>query len=48
VNVVDVNVATSKTFEEQVFKGRKLSKTNSVVDWEKKEQLKNSMVKIIQ
>jgi hypothetical protein len=49
VNVVDVNVATrSKTTKEQMFKDRKPRKAKSVVDWEKEEWLKKSMVEIIQ
>jgi len=49
VNVVDVNVATRrKAIKEEVFKDRKQRKANSVVDWEKEEQLKKSMVEIIQ
>jgi phosphopantothenate synthetase len=49
VKVVDVSVTTrSNVIEEQVFKDKKLRKTKSVVDWEKEEQLKKSMVEIIQ
>ncbi len=49
VNVMDVNVTTrSKVIEEHVFKDRKPRKAMSVVDWEKKEQLKKSMLKTIQ
>jgi hypothetical protein len=49
VNVVDVNVTTrSKVTKKQVFKDREPRKTNSVVNWEKEEQLKMSMVKTIQ
>jgi phosphopantothenate synthetase len=49
VKVVDVSVTTrSKVIEEQVFMDKKLRKTKSVVDWEKEEQLKKSMVEIIQ
>ncbi len=49
VNVVDVNVATrNKTTKEQVFKDRKPRKAKSVVDWEREEWLKKSMVEIIQ
>ncbi len=49
VNVVDVNVTTrSKVTKEQVFKDREPRKANSVVKWEKKEQLKKLMVEIIQ
>jgi len=41
VNVVDVNVTTrNKVNEEHVFKDRELRKTNSVVNWDKEEQLK--------
>jgi hypothetical protein len=41
VNVVDVNVITrGKVTKEQMFKDRKPRKTKSVVDWDKKEQLK--------
>ncbi len=47
--MVDVNVTTrSKIIEEQVFKDREPRKAKSVVDWEKKEQLKWPMVEIIQ
>jgi hypothetical protein len=49
VNVVDVNVATrNKAIKEQVFKDRKPRKAKSLVDWEKEEWLKKSMVEIIQ
>ncbi len=49
VNVVDVNVTTrSKVIEEQVFKDKKLIKAKNVVDWDKEEQLKQSMVETIQ
>ncbi len=49
VNLMDVNVITkSKAIEEHVFKNRKQRKVNSVVDWEKEEWLKKSMVEIIQ
>jgi hypothetical protein len=49
VNVVDVNVTTrSKVTEEYVFKDREPRKAKSVVDWEKEEWLKKSMVEIIQ
>ncbi len=49
VNVVDVNVTTrSKITEEQEFKGRKPRKAKNVVDQEKEEQLKQSMVGTIQ
>jgi len=46
---MDVNVATkSKATKEQVFKDRKQRKAKSVVDWEKEDWLKKSMVGIIQ
>ncbi len=49
VNVVDVNVTTrSNVIEEQVFKDKEPRKGRSVIDWEKEEQLKKSMVEIIQ
>ncbi len=49
VNVVVVNFTTrSKVTKEQVFKDRELRKAKSVVDWKKEEQLKKSMVEIIQ
>ncbi len=49
VNVVDVNVTTrNKANEKHVFKDRKLRKANSVVNWDKKEWLKKSMVETIQ
>ncbi len=49
VNVVDVNVTTrSKAIEDHVFKDRKPRKAKSVVDWEKEERLKKSMVETIQ
>jgi len=49
VNVVDVNVTTrSKVIEKNVLKDRELKKTKSVVDWEKEEWLKKSMVGTIQ
>jgi hypothetical protein len=49
VNVVDVNVTTrNKANEKHVFKDRKLRKANSVVNWDKKERLKKSMVETIQ
>ncbi len=47
VNVVDVNVTTSKKIKKQVLKDRKPRKVTSVVDWEKEEWLKKSMVEII-
>jgi hypothetical protein len=49
VNVVDVNVTTkSKATKEEVFKDRDLKKAKNVTNWEKEEQLKKSMVEIIQ
>jgi hypothetical protein len=36
------------TTEEQVFKDREPRKVKNVADWEKKEQLKKSMVERIQ
>jgi hypothetical protein len=49
VNVVDVNVTTrNKVIEEHVFKEREPRKANSVVDWEKEERLKQSMVETTQ
>ncbi len=49
MNVVDVNVTVrSKVPKEHVFKDRKLRKAKSVVDWEKEEWLKKSMVGTIQ
>ncbi len=49
VNVVDVIVTTrSKVTKEQVFKHREPKKAKSVVDQEKEERLKQSMVEIIQ
>jgi hypothetical protein len=49
VNVVDVNVTTRiKATKEQVFKDRELRKAKSVVEWEKEEWLKQSMVETIQ
>jgi hypothetical protein len=48
VNVVDVNVrARSKAIDKHVFKDKELKKAKSV-DYEKEEQLKKSMVEIIQ
>jgi hypothetical protein len=44
---MDVNVTTSKAIEEHVFKDRKPRKAKSVVDWEKKKQLKKSMLETI-
>jgi hypothetical protein len=49
VNVVDVNVTTRiKVTKEHVFKDREPRKAKSVVNWEKEERLKKSMVEIIQ
>jgi inorganic pyrophosphatase len=48
VNVVDVNVMTSKAIEEQVFKDREPRKAMSVVDWENEEWFKKLMVETIQ
>ncbi len=49
MNVVDVNVTTrSKVTEEQVFKDREPRKAKNVVDQEKEEWLKQSMVETIQ
>ncbi len=49
MNVVDVNVTTrNKIIEKQVFKDKEQKKTKSVIDWEKEEQLKKSMVEKIQ
>jgi len=49
VNVVDVNVTTrSKVSKGQMFKDRKPRKAKSVVDLEKEEHLKKSMVETIQ
>jgi hypothetical protein len=46
---MDVNVTTrSKVVEEHVFKDKEPRKAKSVVDWEKEERLKQSMVKTIQ
>jgi succinyl-CoA synthetase beta subunit len=48
VNVVDVNVTTrSKAIEKHVFKDRKPRKAKNVIDWEKKEWLKKSMLEAI-
>jgi hypothetical protein len=48
-NVVDVNVTIrSKVTEEHVSKDKEPRKTKSVVDWEKEERLKESMVDTIQ
>jgi hypothetical protein len=45
VNVVDVNVTIrSKVIEKQVFKDRQPREAKNVVDWEKEERLKQSMV----
>ncbi len=49
VNVVDVNVTTrSKVTEEHAFKDREQRKAKSVVDREKEERLKKSMMETIQ
>ncbi len=49
VNVVDVNVDTrSIIIKDQVFQKRKPQKRKSIVDWEKEENLKKTMVDIIQ
>jgi hypothetical protein len=49
VNVVDVNLTTrNKATEEQMFKNIEPRKIKNVVEWEKKEQLKKSMMEIIQ
>jgi hypothetical protein len=49
VNVVIVNVTTrSKVTKEHMFKDRDPRKANSVANWEKEKQLKQSMVEIIQ
>ncbi len=49
VNVVDVNVTTkSKATKEHVFKDKEPRKIRSVVDWEKEEWLKRSIVETIQ
>jgi len=48
VNVVDVNVTTrNKAIEKHVFKDRKPRKAKNVVDWEKKEWLKKSVLETI-
>jgi hypothetical protein len=48
VNVVDVNVIKrGKAIEKYVFKDRELRKAKNVVDWEKEERLKKSMVETI-
>jgi ribosomal protein L24 len=48
VNAVDVNVTTrSKVIEEHVFKDKEPRKANNVVDWEKEEWLKQSMIETI-
>jgi hypothetical protein len=42
---MDVNVTTrNKIIKEQMFKDKEPRKAQSVVDWEKEEQLKKSMV----
>jgi hypothetical protein len=38
----------NKAIKEQMFKNREPRKTKNVVEWEKEEQLKKSMVEIIQ
>jgi hypothetical protein len=49
VNVVDVNVTLrSKVTMKHVFKDREPRKVKSVIDWEKEEWLKKSMVETIQ
>ncbi len=49
MNVVEANVTTiSKAIEKHVFKDRNSKKAKNVVDWEKEEHLKKSMVEIIQ
>jgi len=49
IGTTNVNVVTrSKAIKEQVFKDRKPKKAKSVVNWEKKDRLKKSMVEIIQ
>jgi hypothetical protein len=49
VNVVDVNVTTkSKATKEHVFKDKEPRKIKGVVDWEKEEWLKRSIVEPIQ
>jgi ribosomal protein L24 len=49
VNVVDVNVTTrSKVTKEQMFKDKKPIQAKNVIDWQKEEQLKKSMVETIQ
>jgi hypothetical protein len=49
VNVVDVNVTIrKKTTKKHVFKDREPRKANSVVEWEKEEWLKKSMMERIQ
>ncbi len=41
LNVVDVNITTkNEVTKEQIFKDKEPRKAKSVVDWEKKEQLK--------
>jgi hypothetical protein len=48
VDVVDVNVTTSKATEELVFKNKEPHKARNVVDYEKEEWLKKSIVETIQ
>jgi hypothetical protein len=48
MNVVDVNVTTSKITEEHLFKDRKLREKNSDVNEKKEDWLKESMVETIQ
>ncbi len=49
VNVANVNVTIrSKASEEHVFKDREPRKAKTIVDWEKEERLKKSMVEITQ
>ncbi len=49
MNVVDINVTTRiKAIEEHVFKDREPRKPKVIVDWEKEDRLKKSMVETIQ
>ncbi len=49
MNVVDVNLTTrNKITKKQVFKDREPRKAKNVVDWEKEERSKKSMVEKIQ
>jgi hypothetical protein len=49
VNMMDVKVTTrSKVIKKQVFKDKERRKINSIVNWEKEEQLKKSMVETIE